>query len=180
MADDKKKKTAAVAELTAAFKKSTIQRSWSFIVDFLDQDYADLIPAYRVVSISVPFLGINSDSAFKAGAPLSFPTGAETEPFDITFGVIEDAYGSGRTLVQHLMARIRKPNGLYAAPNAAKFSGLSVKILDYAGNVTDTMQIRDMLYQNAESISFDHEGAEAVKIQITCKADILKRLLPGK
>lgn len=170
--------TASVSELTGAFKRSTIQRSWSFVVDFLDQDFAELIPPYRIIGVSLPFLTLNSDSTFKAAVPVSFPAGAEADPIEFTFTVVEDSQGTARTLAQHLASRVRRPNGMYVAPSAAKFSGMSIKILDYSGNVMDMYHVKDVLYQSVEPISFDHEGSELVKMQFTCKADIVSRIVP--
>jgi len=170
--------TASVSELTGAFKRSSIQRSWSFVVDFLDQDFAELIPSYRIISVNLPFLTLNSESTFKSAVPVSFPSGAEADPTEFTFTVIEDSQGTARTLAQHLAARIRKPNGMYVAPATAKFVGMSIKILDYSGHVMDMYHVKDVLYQSVDPIAFDHEGSELVKMQFACKADIVSRIVP--
>lgn len=166
----------AVKELTTGFKQTTIQRSWSFIVDFLDNEYADLIPAYKICGVSLPHMTLSSDSLYTTSLPQAYPTSAETTAFQYSFSVIDDHEGSARTLAQHLYSRIRKPNGLYYPPSQAKFIGQSIKILDYSGHVVDMYHVLDILYQSVEPIRFEHEGNELIKHEFTCVADVITRI----
>ena len=156
----------AIGSELARFRAHTVQRDYTFLASFLDSDLADLVDPQQILAIVLPQVQFTKEAVFKSIYPVAYAK-YDSDGWEVHVVIREDARGGVRTLIDRLIGKIRRPNGIYNAPNKAKFLGMQVKILDYSGHVTDVYQLRNMMYLQAEDIAFKHDGGEVMAIDIT-------------
>ena len=157
------------------FRASTIQRDYTFIASFLDEDLAGLVQPQQILAVSIPQWNFTKASTFKAIYPVAYLT-YDSDGWDTKVTIREDAFGSVRTFIDRLVSKIRRPDGLFNAPNAMKILGIQVKILDYSGHIVDIYQLRNLLFMGSEDLMFTHNGSEVMVRELSFHVEDVLRV----
>lgn len=163
-----------LAEELGRFRSSSIQRNYTYFVEFLDSDLNELVKPHQVLGINLPFPIFQKQVIGGMFFPLGYAE-QKGDGYEVRLVLLETGLGNVRTLIDTLASKIRKPNGLYYAPVDQKILGVKLKILDTAGRIADSYEYNGMMYLSAEEINFTYEGNEAVRMNITFHVDEINR-----
>ena len=163
-----------LAGALGGFRKGSIQRKYTYLVEFLDGFASDLIKPHQIVSVNNQITTYTKEVWNRYYFPIAVPK-YESDGKEVALMLQEDGFGNVRSFIENCIKRVRREDGLYNPPKSAKLEGIRLNILNASGQIVDIHEYRGLLYMSAEPVTFGYEDSGALFYSMMFSCDDVVR-----
>lgn len=157
--------------MPAYFKNHEIQRSYNFLVSFLNYAPGFLINEFQIKSVSLPNFAFKKEVQKIGGVfPQIFPV-LDSDGLELKMEFEEDNTGKVSRMILDMQNRVIDRHGYYQYPDKAKLGDIAIRVVDNAGDDVVTYTAKNCFYLKNEEVKYSYSEQTAISYNVTFAFD---------